>query len=68
MCQQCVDDWKKQKQHIDLYAGDSQDKSILTCENSLTQDNGSVVFNPAADLPVDTSPIFDPKSNQCHKP
>ena len=61
---------------IDLWAGgDSRslkqpDKDdLLNCEDSLTQDNGGdVILNPASNLPVDTTPIYNASTRKCFTP
>lgn len=75
-CTECDEDWTGQGpdggpnyRHIDLWAGDSENQAILSCENSLTQ-NGQVpvVVDPPSDETVDTTPIFDTSTNQCYTP
>ncbi len=68
-CAQCITDWKNgKKKHIDLWAGNSNDRKILDCENKLTKGSGTVDVNPAKNLKVDTAPIFDPKTKKCYSP
>jgi len=58
---------------IDLWAGGDKrslkepDKSaLLNCEDALTQDNGGMVtLNPAKNLPVDTTPIYNVSTRKC---
>ena len=68
-------DWNSGKKwHIDLWAGGDKDSTknpeksaLLNCEDALTR-NGQIIINPAGNLPVDTKPIFDPKTRTCHHP
>ena len=61
---------------IDLWAGGNsgslhnpQKDALLNCEDNLTQGNGGqVTLNPASNLPVDTTPIFNTKNNKCYTP
>jgi hypothetical protein len=61
---------------IDLWAGgNSSDlhnpgkQALLDCEDNLTQDKGGeVTLNPASNLPVDTTPIFNTSTNKCYTP
>jgi hypothetical protein len=60
---------------IDLWAGGDKrslknpDKTdLLNCEDALTQDNGgTVTLNPAKNLPVDTTPIYNVSTRKCMK-
>ena len=60
---------------IDLWAGgNSSDlhnpgkQALLDSEDNLTQDNGGqVTLNPASNLPVDTTPIFNTSTNACYR-
>jgi hypothetical protein len=55
--------------HIDLWAGGSTAtaNAVLACEDNLTR-NASVVVNPAKNLPVNTTPIFNTSTKRCYKP
>ena len=61
---------------IDLWAGGTSadlknpgKQALLDCEDNLTQDNGGqVTLNPASNLPVSTTPIFNTSTNKCYTP
>jgi hypothetical protein len=68
-CAECDSDWGHKYRHIDMWAGNSNDSRILACEDSLTQDGQvPVIVNPASNLTVSKTPIFDPKTKKCYKP
>jgi hypothetical protein len=58
---------------IDLWAGgdkrslhDPDMTALLDCENALTQDAGGIVtLNPAKNLPVDKTPIYNVNTRAC---
>ena len=66
-CAQCDSDWNSGKRHIDLWAGNSNNSGILACEDKLTR-SGSVIVNPASNLTVDTTPIFNSSTHKCYSP
>ncbi len=74
-CVECDHDWNSGKKwHIDLWAGGDENSTrnpeksaLLNCEDALTR-TGQIIINPASNLPVDTKPIFDPKTRTCHHP
>jgi hypothetical protein len=67
-CAQCDSDWNSgKKRHIDLWAGNSNNSGILACEDKLTR-SGSVIVNPASNLTVDTTPIFNSSTHKCYSP
>ena len=66
-CAQCDSDWKSGKRHIDMWAGNSTNSGILACEDKLTR-SGSVIVNPASNLAVDTTPIFNTSTHKCYSP
>ncbi|MFC0438942.1 hypothetical protein [Kutzneria buriramensis] len=67
-CAQCDSDWNSgKKRHIDLWAGNSTNSGILACEDKLTR-SGSVIVNPASNLTVDTTPIFNTSTHKCYSP
>jgi hypothetical protein len=66
-CAECITDWKKKEYHVDLWMGPSYEqnaKPLYACEDKLTQGNGpghgtgTIIVNPAHDLPVDTTPLY----------
>jgi len=66
-CAECITDWKKKEYHVDLWMGPSFEqnaKPLYACEDKLTQGNGpghgtgTIIVNPAKDLPVDTTPLY----------
>ena len=71
-CVECHQDWVghgpdggPRFAHIDLWAGGSTNAGITDCENALTR-SGPVVVNPSANLPVDTTPLYD--GHRCYQP
>ena len=67
-CAACVSDWNNgKKRHIDMWAGNSTNSGILACEDKLTR-SGSVIVNPASNLTVDTTPIFNTSTHKCYSP
>lgn len=64
--------------HIDLWAGgdanstnprNPEGAALRACENALTQAGQvPVIVNPPNTLQVDTTPIFDTRTNQCYHP
>jgi hypothetical protein len=67
-CVECEQEWNSRKfPHIDLWAGDATDDGIIDCEDALTQDGQvAVVVHPAANLPVDTTPLY--AAGRCYQP
>jgi len=41
--------------------------ALLSCKDELTR-HGQIIINPARNLPVDSTPIFNPKTLTCHHP
>jgi len=67
-CAACISDWNSgKKRHIDMWAGNSTNSGILACEDKLTR-SGSVSVNPASNLTVDTTPIFNTSTHKCYSP
>ena len=66
-CAQCDSDWNSGKRHIDLWAGNSPNSAIIACEDKLTR-SGSVIVNPASNLAVSTTPIFNTSTHVCYSP
>ncbi|KAL2065224.1 hypothetical protein VTL71DRAFT_2893 [Oculimacula yallundae] len=61
-CQQCTDDFKSGKRHIDIFTGSSMvsgGNEQIDCENKLTP-NGDIVIvrSPASNYEVDTAPLY----------
>jgi hypothetical protein len=69
-CVECDADWRAGKYHIDLWVGGqgANANAVISCENSLTQENGQVIIDPPSNEPVDTTPLFNSATNQCYKP
>lgn len=69
-CAQCLTDWdSKGEYHIDLWtgsntAGGGQDQ--INCEDNLPGGSQTIILDPPNSLPVDTTPLYDQTSNQCH--
>jgi len=74
-CTECDHDWSNgHKFRTDLWAGGDKNslknpekKALLACEDSLTR-HAQIIVNPAAGMPVDTTPIFNAKTLKCFKP
>jgi hypothetical protein len=74
-CVECDNDWKHGKKfRTDLWAGGDRNslknpekRALLACEDSLTR-HASIIVNPASNLPVDKTPIFNAKTLKCFKP
>lgn len=72
-CTECDSDWSHgHKWRTDLWAGgdknsvrDPEKSALLNCEDALTQ-HAQIIINPASNLPVDTTPIFNAKTRACH--
>jgi hypothetical protein len=69
-CAQCTSDWSAGKRHIDVWMNsDSTNGSkLLSCQYAWTRDAVDVELSPPADRPVDTTPLFDPKTGVCQTP
>jgi hypothetical protein len=71
-CVECDHDWSNgHKYRTDLWAGGDKNSlknpeksALLNCEDSLTR-HTQIIVNPAANLPVDATPIFNAKSRVC---
>jgi hypothetical protein len=59
-CAECIDDWDQSRTpHVDLWASNTSDPAVLTCEAALTPDGpDTIIVNPQADLPVDLKPLY----------
>jgi hypothetical protein len=74
-CTECDHDWSNGKKwRTDLWAGgdrnsvrEPEKSALLNCEDSLTR-HSQIIINPAANLPVTTTPIFNASSRQCYTP
>ncbi|KAK7753734.1 hypothetical protein SLS62_004358 [Diatrype stigma] len=61
-CEQCTSDWANGEAHIDIWTGTVADggDAQVECENELTPGpQQSFIRNPAADLEVDVTPLWD---------
>lgn len=63
-CKECSDDYDQGIKHVDLWMGPNngpQGSALHDCEynSPITQDHGQIIINPSADLPVETTPLFD---------
>jgi hypothetical protein len=69
-CTECDSDWNNGKYHIDLWVGGQggNTNSVISCEDNLTQDSGSVILDPPSNEPVDTTPLFNSSTNKCYNP
>ena len=74
-CVECDHDWNNgHKFRTDLWAGGDKNSlknpeknALLNCEDSLTR-HATIIVNPAAGLPVSTTPIFNAKTLKCFQP
>jgi len=60
-CEQCDSDWGNGKYHVDLWIGPdsaSNTNELNDCEYAITEDAGTIIVNPASNLPVDQTLIF----------
>lgn len=61
-CVECEADWAANHfHHVDLYMSSSVQAGVVSCENAATKDqaeNDVIILNPAANLPVDTTPLY----------
>jgi hypothetical protein len=64
-CVACDDDWNNgHHRHIDLWVNSDRHSNVsklLACEDKLTQDSGTFIVNPASNLTVNSTPLFDNK-------
>jgi hypothetical protein len=76
-CVECDQDWTGQGPdggphlyHIDLWIGGKggDSNAVINCEDDLTQNSEAVIVNPPSNEPVDTTPLFDSKTNTCYDP
>jgi hypothetical protein len=76
-CTECDEDWTGAGPdggpglyHIDLWVGGQggNSNSVINCEDDLTQDSASVIFDPPSNEPVDTTPLFNSSTNKCYDP
>jgi hypothetical protein len=60
-CVECSADWSNGKYHVDLWIGPnavSDSTALYNCEGAITRSAGSIIVNPANNLPVKTQKIF----------
>ena len=67
-CAECGDEWaQKMAYHVDVWMGPSygsDDVPLMNCEDQLTlgdgtfMGTGTIIINPAPDLPVEPTPLF----------
>jgi hypothetical protein len=71
-CYECGNEWRAKKSwHVDLWMGPSYGSAngpLMNCEDNLTQGDtykgtGTIIINPASNLPVDKNPLFT--HNKC---
>jgi hypothetical protein len=70
-CGTCVNDWKTQKRHVDLWVGGSSSSPtsvIYACENAITRTDAQVIVNPPPNLTVMAGTIFSTNTNGCNTP
>jgi len=65
-CAQCISDWAGGMWHFDIWMGPNQGSQSWSqlgpCEDYVTRMNVEVILDPAQDLPVDETPLFDGQS------
>lgn len=67
-CVDCVSDYNKGITHIDIWLNSNASfkKETLACENKWTPDGSvSIVQNPASNLTVNTTPLFNTSTGKC---
>jgi hypothetical protein len=67
-CAECGDEWaQKMAYHVDVWMGPSygsDNTALMGCEDTMTlgdgtfMGTGTIIVNPAADLPVEPTPLF----------
>lgn len=60
-CASCTGNW------IDVWAGGNgqNEAKLIACEENLTRDSEKIILNPASNLEVNTSPLFNSATAQC---
>ncbi|KAL8790955.1 MAG: hypothetical protein Q9195_006100 [Heterodermia aff. obscurata] len=75
-CEQCnpkfaAHDWDSSRTyHIDLWTGSTSTNggdAQIACEDSLPGGPQTILRNPPADLPTDTTPFFSPEDGDCYR-
>ncbi len=77
-CAECDADWAghgpdggPRLHHIDLWAGGEgarHSHDVISCEDKLTRSSTSVITDPPATEPVDTTPLFSSGREACYDP
>jgi hypothetical protein len=70
-CVECDSNWSHGKHwHVDLWTGGktSSGNALLNCEDSLTQNSGTIILNPASNHKVVTTPLFNSSTKKCYVP
>jgi len=61
-CEECEDDWKSGKWHMDIWMGPdqaTQGPGLIACEDALSRSSAQVWVDPPQGLEVDSTPLFD---------
>lgn len=69
-CEGCIYEWDDHKKyHVDLWVGTDAvppaPNVLIPCENAITSQAETVTLDPPLDLPVDTTPLYDPATDKC---
>jgi len=72
LCGGCRENWQKNppQYHIDLWINSdgSHATQLLQCEGSLTRASATIEVNPPPNLPVSSTPLFNPADGTCYSP
>jgi len=67
-CEECINDWKKKKYHIDCWIGPptlTSGPELIACEDALTTDSEPIIMNANNGHPVDTTSLFNGTTQVC---
>jgi hypothetical protein len=70
-CAQCDTDWASGAYHIDIWMnsdGTEDPQQLTNCADAWTRASTPITVNPPQNLPVSTTPLFDPSTNACQPP
>lgn len=67
LCTGCIDSWDSSTKHIDIWMDSNSgfEEELLRCQRRQTRKSVEVVLNPPANLPVDTTPLFNKNTGEC---
>lgn len=70
-CEECVNDWKKGKWHVDLWMGPtsvSLGPELIACENAMTLSKATIEVDPPSTYAVITTPLYNNVTRSCIVP